>query len=183
MVCLLDDVRQAVAVNSLDYRAGTLESGGQRILLRADGKAFRHQDFAEIPLLTLADGGVLRVRDVARVRDGFEEQYVRARYNGRPSVWDGRQHRQQGATCSKCARPSGEVLESVRPQLPAAVQLDIWADASEYIRDRLDLLRDNAWQGLLIIVVLLALFLDLKLALWVCVGDPHLDRRDAGPDG
>ncbi len=167
----LDDVRQAVALNSLDYRAGTLESDGQRILLRADGKAFRHRDFAEIPLLTLADGGILRVRDVGTVRDGFEEQYIRARYNGRPSV---------GLVVNTDSKSNllrvraavDEVLEDLRPQLPGEVQLDVWADASEYIRDRLDLLRGNAWQGLLIIVVLLALFLDLKLALWVALGIP-----------
>ncbi len=167
----LDDLRQAVAVNSLDYRAGTLESGGQRILLRADGKALRHEDFAEIPLLTLADGGVLRVRDVARVRDGFEEQFVRARYNGRPSVGMVI-YTDNKSNLLRVRQAVDEVLADLRPQLPAAVQLDVWADASEYIRDRLDLLRSNAWQGLLIIVVLLALFLDLKLALWVALGIP-----------
>ena len=167
----LDDVRQAVSANSLDYRAGALDSGGKRILLRADGKAFRHQDFAEIPLLTLAGGGVLRLRDVARVRDGFEEDYVRARYNGRPSVGmvintDSK------SNLLRVREAVDDVLANVQPQLPAAVRLDVWADASEYIRDRLELLRANAWQGLLIIVVLLALFLDLKLALWVALGIP-----------
>ncbi|MEM7587364.1 MAG: efflux RND transporter permease subunit, partial [Acidobacteriota bacterium] len=167
----LDAVRQTVAANSLDYRAGAVESGGQRILLRADGKAFRHQDFAEIPLLPLPDGGSLRLGDVATVRDGFEEQYIRARYNGEPSVGMVI-NTDRKSNLLKVRQAVDEVLASVQPQLPAAVRVDVWADASEYIRDRLELLRTNAWQGLAIIIVLLALFLDLKLALWVALGIP-----------
>ena len=167
----LNDVRNAVLANSLDYRAGVLESGGQRILLRADGKAFHYEDFAEIPIMTLADGSVIRLRDVADVRDGFEEQFVRARYNGQSSVGmvintDNKGH------LLRVREAADEVLAKVRPQLPEAVQLDVWADASEYIQDRLSLLQTNAWQGLLIIIVLLALFLDLRLAFWVAMGIP-----------
>ncbi len=167
----LNDVRNAVLANSLDYRAGVLESDGQRILLRADGKAFHREDFAEIPVMTRADGSVIRLRDVAEVRDGFEEQFIRARYNGQPSVGmvintDNKGH------LLRVREAADEVLARVRPQLPEAVQLDVWADASEYIQDRLSLLRTNAWQGLLIIIVLLTLFLDLKLAFWVAMGIP-----------
>lgn len=167
----LTDVRNAVLANSLDYRAGVLESGGQRILLRADGKAFHYEDFAAIPIVTLPDGSVIRLRDVADVEDGFEEQFVQARYNGQPSVGmvintDNK------SNLLKVREAAAEVLEKVRPQLPEAVQLDIWADASEYIEDRLSLLRSNAFQGLLIIIVLLALFLDFKLAFWVAMGIP-----------
>ncbi|MCG8457333.1 MAG: efflux RND transporter permease subunit, partial [Holophagales bacterium] len=57
-------------------------------------------------------------------------------------------------------------------QLPAAVEVEVWADAAEYIEDRLGLLRSNAWQGLLIILVLLTLFLDPRLAIWVAMGIP-----------
>lgn len=167
----LEDVRQAVAANSLDYRAGALESDGQRILLRADGKAFYRNDFADIPLLALADGGVLRIRDVASVRDGFEEEFIRTRYNGEPSIGiiintDNK------SNLLEVRKAVDEVLAEIGPQLPAAVELDVWADAAEYIEDRLSLLRTNAWQGLLIIVVLLTLFLDFKLALWVALGIP-----------
>ncbi len=167
----LQDVWRAVSANSLDYRAGALESDGQRILLRADGKAFYRQDFADIPLLTLADGALLRLRDVASVRDGFEEELVRANYNGRPSIGivintDSK------SNLLEVRKAVDEVLATVGPQLPTAVALDVWADSAEYIQDRLSLLRTNAWQGLLIIVVLLTLFLDFKLAFWVAMGIP-----------
>ncbi|MCG8468075.1 MAG: efflux RND transporter permease subunit, partial [Gemmatimonadetes bacterium] len=167
----LADVRDAVLANSLDYRAGALESGGQRILLRADGKAFEHEDFAEIPVMALSDGRVLRLRDVATVRDDFEEQVVVARYNGRPSVGMIINTDNKGNLLEVSAA-ADEVIARVRPQLPADVEVEAWADASEYIGDRLRLLRSNAIQGLFIIIVLLALFLDIKLAFWVAMGVP-----------
>ncbi|MEM9557135.1 MAG: efflux RND transporter permease subunit [Acidobacteriota bacterium] len=167
----LQHVRQAVESNSLDYRAGALDSDGQRILLRGDGKAFYREDFADIPLLTLPSGEILRMRDVATVRDGFEQDIVHARFNGKPSI----------GLIVNTTRMSNlldvreavdEVLATARPQLPDAIELDVWADSAEYIQDRLSLLRTNAWQGLLLIVVLLTLFLDWRLALWVALGIP-----------
>ena len=167
----LQHVRQAVESNSLDYRAGAVDSGGQRILLRADGKALYHEDFAHIPLLSSADGETLRLRDVASVRDGFEQGLAEARFNGRPSIGI-IINTDNESNLLDVRRAVDEVLVQVQPQLPAAVELDVWADAGVYIKDRLSLLRTNAWQGLLIIVVLLTLFLDFKLALWVALGIP-----------
>ena len=167
----LQQVRQAVESNSLDYRAGAVDSGGQRILLRADGKAFYHEDFADIPLVTGADGEILYLRDVASVRDGFEQDLVRTRFNGRPSVGM-IINTDRESNLLEVRRAVDGVLASVRSQLPDDIELDVWADAGVYIQDRLSLLRTNAWQGLLIIVVLLTLFLDFKLALWVALGIP-----------
>lgn len=165
------DVQNAVFQNSLDYRAGVFESGGQRILLRADGKALHEEDFAEIPVVTLANGSVIRLRDVATIRDGFEEQFVRARFNGQPSVGliINTDHKSNLLHVRKAV---DEVLAQVEPQLPASVELHVWADAAQYIQERLSLLRTNAWQGLIIIIVLLTLFLDFKLAFWVAMGIP-----------
>ena len=165
------EVRDAVVANSFDYRAGVVNSDGQRILLRADHRAMQMEDFAEIPVVTTADGVLLRLRDLGRVRDGFEEQIVRARFNGQPSVGiivntDAKGH------LLRVRSAVDEVLQKVEPRLPAAVRVEVWADASEYIQERLHLLRTNAWQGLLIIVGLLTLFLDLKLAFWVAMGVP-----------
>lgn len=167
----LQDVRRALASNSLDYRSGTIDSGGRRILLRADGKAFHRRDFADITLLTPGSGGVLRLGDVASVRDGFEEAFVRARFNGKPSIGIVL-NTDRESNLLEVRRAVDEVLAAASAQLPAEIELEVWADATEYIQDRLTLLRTNAWQGLVLIVVLLALFLDAKLALWVAVGIP-----------
>lgn len=167
----MTDVRDAVAQNSLDYRAGTLSSGGGRILLRGDEKAFHAEDFAELPVLTLADGRLLRLEEIATVSDGFDEEQVAARFNGTPSVGMV-VNTDNKSNLLRVSEAVHEVLDEIRPQLTDEVALDVWADASVYIRDRLGLLRSNAVQGLIIIFVVLSLFLHPKLSFWVAVGIP-----------
>ncbi len=167
----LHDVRSAVGGNSLRHRAGVVESGGQRILLRADGEAQLRRDFAELPLLNLPDGRQLRLEDVAHIHDGFEAAFVQASFNGQRSVGIIVNTDREGHLL-RIREAVDEVLEAARHRLPAEVKLTLWADSSDYIRDRLELIRSNAMQGLAIILVLLSLFLDLRLALWVAIGIP-----------
>ncbi len=165
------DVQTAIESGSLTYRAGLVESDGQRVLLRAASQARHGEDFAALPVVTRPDGTLVRLREVAEVRDGFEEELVEARFNGENSVGiivntDARGHLLQ----VRAAVDS--VLAEVTPQLPGSVELTVWADTSEYIRDRLKLIRTNAVQGLAIILILLSLFLNVRLAVWVAIGIP-----------
>ena len=167
----LESVQAAIAGNSLLFRSGQLKSGGGKVLLRADGQAQEYADFTRIPLLTLTDGRRLLLGDVAAVKDGFEDQTLVTRFQGLPAIGMviNTGNRDDLMAVSRAAR---EVVEKLRPQLPETLSLDIWADASAYILERLDLLFTNAWQGLLIVLALLALFLDLRLAFWVAMGIP-----------
>jgi multidrug efflux pump subunit AcrB len=167
----METVAEAITGASLDYTTGKLRSEAGRVILRADGKA-RHQDeFAEIPVVTLADGSRLRLRDLARVEDGFEEADHFARFQRTPAVG------LQVYTSPKGHLPmvsaaARQVVQEFRKQLPPGVAVEIWGESSPYIEERLSLLATNAWQGLLIVFALLALFLNVKLAFWVAAGIP-----------
>lgn len=167
----LNEVAQAIEKASLHYRTGSIESDAGKVVIRADQKAFNYQEFASIPLLTLPDGARLLVKDVAQVIDGFEDEKRFARFQRMPSVGMLVYTSQKGhlIEVSNAAR---EVVEGIRSQLPDGLKVDIWGETSIYMKARLSLLVTNAWQGLLIVFVLLALFLNLKLAFWVAMGIP-----------
>lgn len=167
----LAQVAQAIDRASLDYRTGTLKSDAGRVVIRADRKAFHYEEFASIPLRTQADGTRLLVGDVARIIDGFAEEEFFARYQQEPSVGLLVYTSRKGHLMEVSAA-AHEVVTRMRPQLPAGIKVDIWGETSIYMRARLSLLATNAWQGLLIVFVLLALFLNLKLAFWVAMGIP-----------
>ena len=63
-------------------------------------------------------------------------------------------------------------LEELRPELPDGIGFAMWNDRSEIYQDRMNLLLKNAFLGLTLVLLLLGLFLDLKLAFWVTVGLP-----------
>ena len=167
----LEAVSSAINQASLDYSTGTIESPGGKVVIRADKKAFFFEEFSNIGVRTLSDGTQVLVKDIATVVDGFETEPFFARFQGKPSVGMLIYTGQKGdlMAVNKAAQ---DVIDTIRPNLPVGVTIDIWAEQATYMQDRLKLLAANACQGLLIVFVLLALFLNVKLAVWVAMGIP-----------
>ncbi len=165
------DIGAAINRYSLDYKSGTIDSAAGRIIVRADQKAFHLNDFIDMPVRVLPDGTRLLLKDVAAVVDGFEEKTVLARFQGQPSVGMLLYTTRKGDLLA-VSRAAHQVVDRLGTLLPAGIKLDTWGDSSIYMQARLALLRTNAWQGLLIVFGLLALFLNLKLAFWVAMGIP-----------
>ena len=167
----LSDVAQAIKASSLYYRTGNLKSSTGRIEIKADHQAFDYSDFVSIPILTKSNGSRILLGDIAQVRDGFVEEDEFARYQGMPSV--GMQvYTSNKGHLIRLSEAAHKIVDKLRPELPQDIHVDIWGEYSLYMKDRLALLQENAWQGLSIVFILLALFLNVKLAFWVAMGIP-----------
>ena len=82
----LDQVAQAIRTASLDMPGGTIRTNDGEILIRTAGQAYNGSDFANVVVLTNKDGTRVTLRDIATVRDGFEQGELVARYNNQPAV-------------------------------------------------------------------------------------------------
>jgi len=165
----LQQVAEIVRRENLEIPGGTIRSESGEILLRGKNKRYVGADIARLPLVTLPDGIVITVGDLATVRDEFTDVAATNRINGR-----------QGMVIS-IDRASGEDLLAMvavvkdyvaSARLPDGYTLTVWSDQSIDVRDRLAMLVSNGLQGLVIVFVILALFLDLKIAFWVALGIP-----------
>lgn len=166
-----DQVTAAVRMASLDLPGGGIKADSGEILLRAKGQAYVGKDFAAIPVLSPASGGRVLLGDIATIRDGFAETDQSNRFNGEPAVMldiyrVGKQDALDMAGFVDLA------LEDARQRLPQGIQLTRTGDDTKILRDRLDLMLRNGRAGLLLVLVSLALFLRLRLALWVTLGIP-----------
>ncbi|VFM97577.1 MAG: Multidrug efflux pump subunit AcrB [Candidatus Kentron sp. G] len=166
-----DTIVQAVRNASGDYPAGSLKTDRGEILLRTQGQAYTGEDFARVVVITRPDGTHLTLGDIADVQDGFEEDLVVARFNGRPAVLL-EVYRTGNQSAMALARTVRDYIDGARQTLPPGVEMDYWRDRSRVIRLRLDTLVRSAIQGGILIFLLLALFLRLSVAVWVCVGIP-----------
>jgi multidrug efflux pump subunit AcrB len=165
----LQSVANIVRRQNLELPAGTIRGGSGEILLRGKNKRYVGEEIAKLPLVTLPDGLVLTVGDLGTVRDEFADVAISSRINGRPGM------------VISIDRSSGEdllaMVTSVKEyaagaKLPPGYELAVWSDQSIDVRDRLRMLIENGCQGLVIVFVMLALFLDLKIAFWVAMGIP-----------
>ena len=167
----LEDVAVALRRSSLDLPGGSLRTEAGEISVRAIGQRYREPEFLSAPLLAKPDGTLLTLGDVAVVRDGLVESGDLTRFNGSPSitvaVW---------ALNGQDVIDLSGIVESYvaekRRGLPAGAELTIWADVSYYLEQRLDLMLRNLALGAVLVFLVLALFIDLKLAFWVMLGVP-----------
>ncbi|WP_083024240.1 efflux RND transporter permease subunit [Vreelandella lionensis] len=160
-----------IAEEALDLASGQLTTDEGEWLIRYQGRRNSAEEFAELPILNTAQGAPVMLGDIARVSEGFAETDREEFYNGQPGLSvDVYQIGDQTPTSISNA-VYGE-LERLQANLPEGVSLDVSRDSSEVYEDRLSLLLKNAWMGLALVLILMALFLEARLAFWVTLGIP-----------
>ena len=167
----LNEVAQAVRRGSLDLPAGSIRSDSGDIQLRTKGQAYTGLDFEDILVRTNADGSRVLLKDIAVIKDDFEDTGRFSEFNGKPaftiqvlSVGD-----QSELDISQSVR---DYVTDKQASIPSGVALAAWADVTYYLKGRLDMMVKNLVLGAVLVFLSLALFLRLKLAFWVMVGLP-----------
>jgi multidrug efflux pump subunit AcrB len=164
-------VAQQVAQSSVELPGGELETEGGEMLVRVADRLREGHEFGDIILRSTADGAILRLGDVAEVTDGYADDDKATAFNGKNAVRL-TAYRIGDETPKAVSAAVREYAEGLKAELPDTVSVDIWGDDSEMLVERIDLLMDNAIVGLALVLLILTLFLEVRLALWVAVGIP-----------
>ncbi len=166
----LDDVADAVRRSSLDLSAGSIDAQDAEVRVQTVGRRYNQFDFEEIVILAREDGSLVRLGDIAQVRDGFENTNLILRHQGKPALFV-EVYRAEDEQVTDVAEAVREhVRDEITPSLPESVGITFWNDDSQTYSERFGLLARNGLLGLLLVFVALALFLEIRLALWVVVG-------------
>ncbi len=166
-----DDVTRAVRRSSIDIPGGSVRSERGDVLLRTVGQAYREADYESLVLLARPDGTRLLLGDVATVVDGFAETEQLARFDQAPAVML-YVFRPGSQSTTETSAAVHDYVDRVRPRLPDGIALTIWLDQSPAIDDRLAIMLRNGAAGLVLVLVVLTLFLEIRLAIWVSLGIP-----------
>ena len=196
----LAQVAQAIRQANLDLPGGQLKTPGQNVAVRTLGETDDVDRITETIVHTTPTGAIVRVRDLGRVIDGFEDSDIIGRFNGKPAVdvtvyKTGDQDAIDIAAKIKAfvAGKKGLVLErdfmgrvkhtlgmeteldtiwrQARSEpLPAGIRAELHSNLSRYIEGRLDLLKRNGLWGLFLVFLSLLLFLNWRIAFWVMMG-------------
>ena len=166
-----DQVADAVRRSSLDLPGGSVRTRRGEILLRTVGQAYRGADYENLVLWTRPDGSRLLLGDVAAVVDGFAETDQRARFDELPAVTVS-VYRSGEQSALDVAAAVRDYVRRADAWLPEGITLTIWQDQSQVLTDRLAIMFNNGAAGFVLVFVVLALFLDMRLAFWVSLGIP-----------
>lgn len=167
----LEDIANRVADESRDLPAGTVGREDVSRQLRALGQRRTVPGFEQIPLVSDDTGRLVTVGDVAKVTRRPKNQTTRLLYNGQPAV-ELFVKRAENTDSLDAARILKQWRNDIRTQLPRGIEVHIFDQQWRLIRERIFMLLKNGAGGLILVVLILYLFLNGRVAFWVAAGIP-----------
>lgn len=153
----LTDVIGLIGAENVSVPSGRISEPAQDVPVRVVGEYASVQDLADLRLF-LPEGAVVRLGDLAQIRDGYEDLAQVARFNQQPSVSLAVQKRSDANTVGTAAGILAEV-EAINADLPPGASLTVVRDASEYIQSSIRGVIVNLLIGIGLTTVVLFLFL------------------------
>lgn len=164
------EVANAVSKSNLLISGGNIKTYSEDYLIRARNKKYYANDLVNLVVRANSNGNIIRLKDIATVKDTWSENPDRIYFNGKKSI---------NITVSNTN--SEDLLssaESVKDYIQSFneknknVRIDISNDNSVTLKQRTILLLNNGTMGILLVLFFLALFLNIRLAFWVAAGIP-----------
>lgn len=167
----LEDIANAIDASALDVPAGAIRTPGGDFLLKTAERREIASEFADIEVLSDSEGTKVRLSDVAKVSDAFEDSERESYFDKKPSVWIG-VYSSESQSPLTVANAVKRYIAREQPHLPPSVGMVVAYDRSNSYRERIDMLMTNGAIGLMLVVIALGLFLELRVAFWTAVGIP-----------
>ena len=164
------EVSQAINQASLITTGGTIKTNAEEYLIRANARSYYADKLSNVIIRSDPTGRVIRLRDIAVVRDQFSETPNANYFNGNQSI-----NVTITSTNTEDLISSAEKVKNYISEFNQKyenVRLDVISDLSITLVQRTELLTKNAIAGMLLVLVFLSLFLNTRLAFWVAFGLP-----------
>ncbi len=167
----LAQIIQVIKNQNINLPGGKLKSGSRELIIRTIGELKTAEEFEEVIIRTNSDGRFLRVGDIARVSESFEEQDIIHKTNSKVSI-NLLPKRKKSSDAITLVDEIKKRVKEYRRTIPDSISIDYVNDFSIYIKRRLSVLVNNGWVGLLMLIIALLFFLNARIALVTAVGIP-----------
>ena len=166
----VSDVSRTISANSLDLPSGNIEGGIDR-QVRALSDVQTPAALRSVEIKAFPTGEKVLLGDIADVDRTFDDLAVQGLSGGKPSI---ELFVQRAATADTLAtaRILKDYVDEIRPLLPANLELQMYEVRADRLAERILLLVKNGLGGLVLVVGVLFLFLNARIAFWVAAGIP-----------
>ena len=167
----LQDIATLIGKQDIDLPIGSIETNFREIQLRFTDERRYSKDLAELVVASGNNGNEVRLGEIAIISDTFEfpEQYVT--FNGKQAALL-KINKNTTDDSLRVLEAVERVIDIERAQLPGGIKLEFTQNATSIVKDRINLLVTNAWQGLILVFAVMWLFFTIRYAFWVVMGLP-----------
>jgi len=164
------EVSNAVRNSNILITGGNIKTSEEDYLIRASNRSYYGVELQNLIVRTETSGNIIRLKDIASVNDIWSENPDRLYYNGNLAINITVSNTNNEDLISSADKIKDYIYEFNQKQ--QNVQLNVSSDASITLNGRTKLLLENGIVGILLVLFFLALFLNLRLAIWVAFGLP-----------
>ncbi len=164
-----NEIAQAVSSTNLIMTGGSVKDGEEEFYIRVRNRAYQSEGIEDIVIRT-TNSGVIRLKDVAQIKDMWEDKPSQVLFNNKQAVVFTIEN-----TFNEDILSSTDDIKKYLEEFNSAQELFVATvnnDMSVTLNQRIDLLFKNGWMGILLVLLFLSLFLNPRLAFWVAVGIP-----------
>ena len=164
------EVATAIRNSNILITGGNIKTADEDYLIRASNRSYYGVELQNLIVRTETNGNIIRLKDIAELRDTWSENPDRLYYNGNLGIDITVSNTNNEDLISSADKIKDYIHEFNQKQ--QNVQLSVTSDRSTTLKGRTELLAKNAISGILLVLFFLALFLNLRLAIWVAFGLP-----------
>lgn len=167
----LKEVANRIRNASVELPGGSIKTLSGEIMVRMKERRDVASEYAALPIITSKDGSRVLLEDIAIITEGFSDSSHYAEFNGKSAIGID-VYRVGNQKPLEVAATVKEVIRNFRLSMPDVVDISLISDRSEIFEQRAALLLKNGFMGLCLVFILLAVFLEIRLAFWVSLGIP-----------
>lgn len=165
----LSDIADRIEQSSQDLPSGELAGGERQI--RSLGLKRTAEEVGEIDMIATSDGRNLKLNDIAKVSEAFKDSSQTALRNGQLAI-ELNVRRAVNTDALEIAERVRAYLVELNQTMPPTLTIEQYDERARSIEDRISLLVNNGASGLALVLLVLFIFLNARVAIWVAVGIP-----------
>lgn len=167
----LEQIASVIDQKNLDLPGGAVEQGDAEFLVRVTGRVEKAQDLLNIPVKSNPNGRHILLKDIAKIEQGEQKTRTKARVNGLPAInfWI---NKQKGADSIETVKEIEKRVEEFKKTKPDDIEIYVTNDSSYWVQERFNTMVSSGAIGLVIVLIILALFLDFRSAFLAAIGLP-----------
>jgi len=167
----LQDIALAIKARNIRLTGGTLESFADETSVLTLAEFSQPEEIGEVILRSNFAGQRMVISDVADIVDGFEKRHFQHRVNGKAGITL-RVHKKPSADSINTMKKVHQYLKTARETLPPSLNIEMVRNTAKKTLRTLNILRNNAFIGFVLVVGILVLFLNFRVAFWTALGIP-----------
>ncbi len=166
----LSEIATTIRNNTKDQPSGTAE-GQVDVQLRAVTERKTPHEIGQIEVKSLKTGEKVLLKDIATIEKTFDKEQKTGYIKGVPGI-ELQVKRAPTANTLKTMETLNKYVEDVTPTLPASLKIQVYQVQGKLVQQRLGILVKNGLQGLVLVLIVLFIFLNARIAFWVAAGIP-----------